>query len=189
MSETIDTDQKTIPAVIEKSLALRDTILEKYQMVKTQEARIKKAKAVIEDLLAKEEKKLLSYHKENGDFEINGYTVKTNISWSTVIKDENQLPGSCFKVKKDVVKSKVKALILEGKINKEVAFQQKSISLKVKSNFPFFNSNQELHSQKSAEEKKHQANVEAMKKEAVEFEKGRKINTEGKFDPFGRNEF
>ena len=133
MSQTIDvTDQQTLPAVVGKTLALRETILGKMETLKQQEAKIKKAKAAIQALLDQEEEKLLAHHKEYGDFQINGYSVKTSVSWSTEIKDEGKLPGSCFKIKKDVVKAKVKELILEGKIPKEVAIQKKSTTLKIK---------------------------------------------------------
>lgn len=133
MSKTIDiTEQQALPSVMGKALAVREIILEKFEKLKEQEVRIKKAKAAIQALMDKEEEKLLSYHKEHGDFEINGYSVKTSVSWSTVVKDENKLPGYCFKVKNEVVKTKVKELILEGKIPEEVAYQQKSTSLKIK---------------------------------------------------------
>lgn len=182
MKEIIE--QHSVPAVIGKSLAVRETILEKMEMLKAQEAKIKKAKTIIQALWDKEEEKLLSYHKEHGDFEINGYSVKTSVSWSTVIKDESKLPGACFKVKKDVVKAKVKELILEGKISKEVAFQQKSTSLKINVEYPFLNSDQVNGLQKALEDKKHKSNVEAMKKEA-EKTKGVKTETvEEEFDPF-----
>lgn len=131
MSEIID-KSINLPESVNKIIAMRIAIAQKVAEIVKREKDLKAAKTKLMNMLKADEEVLLKLHKEHGDFEVEGLTVKTSTSWSTVVLDESKLPGSCFKIEKTVSLTAVKELILEGKIPREVAIQQKNESIKIK---------------------------------------------------------
>lgn len=129
--EVIDATQN-LPANIEKVVATRSEISEKLADIKEKMDKLNAVKKKLGEYLDENNRMLKIIHKENGDFEVAGLTVKLSTSWSTEVVDESKLPGSCFKIKKEVIKAKVKELILEGELPREVAYQKKSESISIK---------------------------------------------------------
>jgi len=125
-------EANTLPANISEGISMRQMIQEKIESLTEQEKKIKSAKKILIDALDKNDALFLELHKENGDFEVGGFTVKKSTSWSTVVLDESKLPKECFTYKPTISLSTVKELILEGKIPREVAIQQKNESVKIK---------------------------------------------------------
>lgn len=134
-SEITDlTGQQTLPVKIESAIDNHINAHEGLESIKIAEAKIKAKKAELNEIIENSEKILLEYHNQNGDFEIGDITVKKSTSWKTVVVDKDKIPESCItkKITKEISLTKVKELILEGKLPREVAFQQKNESIKLK---------------------------------------------------------
>ena len=122
---------QTLPESVNKIVSMRDAFKMKIEELKQNEAKMKKARLILENQLAENDKLLIELHHEHGDFEIGGYKVKKRVSYETVIKDESKLPKDCFVVKTTVSKTKVKEHIIDGNISPDVAYQQKNESISI----------------------------------------------------------
>ena len=125
-------ESKNLPAGIGKSISLRQQLIEKLAFLAAEKKKISDAEKALNNLLQENDKIFLMLHKERGDFEVGGFTVKKTTGYSTVVVDESKLPKDCFTYKATVSLTKVKEHILEQNIPKEVAFMQKSESVSVK---------------------------------------------------------
>ena len=130
MSEIVE--QKNLPANIVGIINMREMALAKIAEMENEKKKYDQAIKLLKAKVEENDKLLIGIHKEHGDFEVGGLTVKTRTSWETVIVNEEKLPASCFKIKKEVSKTAVKELILEGKLPRDVAFQQKNESVSIK---------------------------------------------------------
>jgi hypothetical protein len=125
-------ETKNLPANVTQGVTMRQAIQEKIEFLNQEEKKIKAAKKILTDALEKNDNLFKELHKEHGDFEVGGFTVKVSVTHPTVVLDESRLPKECFTYKPIVSLTKVKELIIAGVIPKDVAIQQTTETIKVK---------------------------------------------------------
>ena len=128
------TAQQNLPVKIEAAIDNYFNAEEGLESIKAAEAKIKARKTELQEVIDNSEKILLTYHQDHGDFEVGEITVKKSTSWKTVVVNKDKIPASCLtkKTTTEISLTKVKELILEGKLPREVAYQQKNESIKLK---------------------------------------------------------